>query len=114
MPGNKIVFDEESNYLDAKRDLYPLRGDREVSRGFDCGASRGFEGPHSLRRRTEGSTEEQYHHKALSLLHISALPETHRAGLGSRAGLTIYPQVASSSSPLRIRLTSILLSIIIL
>jgi len=35
MPGNKIVFDEESNYLDARRDLYLPRCDREISRGFE-------------------------------------------------------------------------------
>jgi hypothetical protein len=35
MPGNRIVFDEESNYLEMRQDLYLPRCDQEVSRGFE-------------------------------------------------------------------------------
>jgi hypothetical protein len=44
MPGNRIVFDEEPNYLEVRRDLYLPRYDREVSRGFE-GPTRSEKGP---------------------------------------------------------------------
>ena len=60
MTGNGIVFDGESSYLGVSPDLYPPRYSRE--------ASRGFEGPYSLRRGTEGFNEEQHYNEASSLL----------------------------------------------
>jgi hypothetical protein len=47
MPSNRIVFDEELNYLDARRGLYLPCYNREVSRAVE-GPTRSDEGPKVL------------------------------------------------------------------
>jgi hypothetical protein len=66
---NRIVFDEELNYLDAKRDLYLPRYDQE--------ASGSFERPGRFRRSTEGCTKENtitrslaHHSRLKSIIHL--------------------------------------------